>query len=146
MADYLESHKRDLLKGDDESARPFWYLYGRTQALKDVAFDKLAINTTIKDVKSIKINYASSGTGLYSGLYILSNIDFEFIKSLLLSEDFIRYVASLKKYKSDGYYTYNSKELEIYLNATINTHVKNGTIQIPLVDECGVSASSRAFI
>lgn len=146
LTHYLESHKKDLLKGDNESAKPFWYLYGRTQALKDVAFDKLAINTTIKDIKSIKINYAPAGTGLYSGLYVLSNIDFDFIKSLLLTEDFIKYVASLKKYKSGGYYTYNSKDLEMYLNATINTHIKNGTIQIPSINECGLFASNLAFV
>ena len=117
VADYLNRNKTDLLKDADEITRPDWYLFGRTQALKDVAFDKLSINTLIKDTQSIKINSVPKGCGIYSGLYILSDdVDFKIIESILLSSQFIDYIASLKKYKSGGYYTFNSKDLETYIN------------------------------
>ena len=87
-----------MLKEASENDNPYWYLYGRTQALKDVATNKLSINTTIKDVKSLKINRVPAGTGLYSGLYILTDFDFDIIENLLRSDKFINYIASLKKY------------------------------------------------
>lgn len=141
VSDYLNSHKTNLLKGTTEDVNPYWYLYGRTQALKDVANDKLSINTTIKDVNSLKINRVKAGEGLYSGLYILSNFDFDIIISLLKTEKFINYISSLKKYKSGGYYTYNSKDLESYLNYEIQKLLDNATIQIPSTEQFGLFAS-----
>lgn len=126
IADYLEKNKKDLLKDGDESEKPCWYLYGRTQALKDVFSDKISINTTIRDVRSIKLNRVPAGSGLYSGLYILSDVPYDVISGIIVSDDFIRYIASLKKYKSGGYYTYNSKDLELYLNYKISQYIDNG--------------------
>jgi len=116
LAQYLKTHKDDLLKGKNEEDVPSWYLYGRTQALKDVAVEKIAINTVVKDVASIKLNRVPEGAGLYSGLYILGRVPYEKIQELILSDIFIDYIALLKKYKSGGYYTFSSKDLEIYLN------------------------------
>ena len=104
------SKDRDI--GDDQ----YWYLFGRTQALKDVSKVKYAINTIIKDKDSIKLEKVPEGKGLYSGLYILTEIEFEEIEQLVRSEDFIDYIKSLKNYKSGGYYTFASKDLEQYLN------------------------------
>jgi len=116
---YLTERKAELLKNRSEEDDPGWYLFGRTQSIKDVFADKYAINTCIKDVKSVKFNRVGAGRGLYSGLYILSDVPFDRLSEIILSEDFIQYVASLKKYKSGGYYTFNSKDLEIYLNYRI---------------------------
>lgn len=140
LATYLNHHKSDLLKDTSEENNPYWYLFGRTQALKDVSTDKLSINTTIKDVKSLKINFVPAGTGLYSGLYILSEFDFDIIENLLRSDKFINYIASLKKYKSGGYYTYNSKDLEAFLNYEIQKLIENGNVQIPSTEKCGLFA------
>lgn len=104
------SKDRDI--GDDQ----YWYLFGRTQALKDVSKMKYAINTIIKDNDSIKLEKVPKGKGIYSGLYILTEIEFEEIEQLVRSEDFIDYIKSLKNYKSGGYYTFASKDLEQYLN------------------------------
>lgn len=112
---YLESNKSILLKGRDSSCGD-WYLYGRTQALSDVYSTKIAINTIIKDIDSIKLNYVDRGQGVYSGLYILCDVEFDVISSILKSDEFVNYVKSLKKYKSGGYYTFSSKDLEQYLN------------------------------
>lgn len=116
VAAYLESCRELLLKDSDETDRPEWYLYGRTQALKDVYTDKFAINTTIKDTSSIKLNHVPAGSGIYSGLYIITDADYSVISDILRSPGFINYVASLKKYKSGGYYTFSSRDLELYLN------------------------------
>ncbi len=116
VARYLLSHQKILLKGATAEVKSDWYLYGRTQALKDVFKDKVAINTVIKDIDSIKLNFVPKGSGVYSGLYILSDHSYEEIEACLKTEDFISYLKCLKHYKSGGYYTFSSKDLECYLN------------------------------
>lgn len=122
-AQYLNENKKTLLKGCPEY--PGWYLYGRTQALRDVGTKKIAINTTIKDISSIKLAVVEEGAGIYSGLYILTSVPFEIIENVIKTEDFINYLKILKKYKSGGYYTFNSKELETYLNYKLYNYDKS---------------------
>jgi adenine-specific DNA-methyltransferase len=124
VASYLNSCKVNLLKGKDERNKKDWYLYGRTQALKDVEADKIAINTIIKNIDSIKLNHVPAGTGLYSGLYILTKAPFSDIESAIRSQEFVNYIKTLKKYKSGGYYTFNSKDLEHYLNFKLSENVE----------------------
>lgn len=100
---------RSLTNPDD------WHGFGRTQGLKDVAKNKYAINALIRGVSDIKLTPCPPGSGVYSGLYILTDAPFDELKALLYTEDFIAYVASLKKYKSGGYYAFSSKDLKIYL-------------------------------
>ncbi len=119
VARYLMAHQKALLKGSSAETKPDWYLYGRTQALKDVFKDKVAINTVIRDVDSIKLNFVPKGSGVYSGLYILSDYSFEEIEKCLKTEEFISYLKCLKHYKSGGYYTFSSKDLECYLNSKL---------------------------
>ena len=114
--DHLLANKDKLSKNRDIEDDKYWYLFGRTQALKDVSRMKYAINTIIKDQNSLKLEKVSEGKGIYSGLYILTEIDFESVRQLLYSEDFINYLQMLKNYKSGGYYTFASKDLEQYLN------------------------------
>ncbi len=116
VAEYLHSNKEALLKGRSEAKCHDWYLYGRTQALKDVWVNKYSINTVIKDVSSIKINAVPGGAGVYSGLYIVSDVPEAKLREVLECSDFIKYISVLKKYKSGGYYTFNSRELKQYLN------------------------------
>lgn len=122
IREYMNAHKEELLKGKSEEEKPLWYLYGRTQALKDVFCDKISINTIIKDKESLKIHPVERGCGVYSGLYILTKVPYEDICSILKSDDFLQYVKALKKYKSGGYYTFNTKDLEQYLNYTIKQY------------------------
>ena len=121
IAAYLEQNADGLLKGKTKEQVPDWYLFGRTQALKDVYAKKYAINCILRDVDSIKLNEVPAGSGVYSGLYILTDVEETLLREILYSEYFIRYVATLKKYKSGGYYTFNSKELENYLNYKLST-------------------------
>ena len=118
VANHFETHKEELLKGKPEY--PNYYEFGRTQALLDVWKDKIAINTLIRTEKDLKIEVVKAGEGLYSGLYIINNKDVDVpladIKEILMSSDFANYISLLKKYKSGGYYTFNTKDVQQYLN------------------------------
>ena len=132
---HLLSHQDKLSKSRDIEDDKFWYLFGRTQALKDVSKVKYAINTLIKDKGSIKLECVPQGAGIYSGLYILTDIEYETIKQLVYSEDFINYVKLLKNYKSGGYYTFASKDLEQYLNYKLSekygqSRISNGSREL----------------
>lgn len=116
VAAYLNARKSALLKGRDERHCPDWHLYGRSQALADVWRHKYAIGAVVRDASSIKLNAAPPGTGVYSGLYILTEAPEERLRAALQCDAFIRYVAALRKYKSGGYYTFNARELRQYLN------------------------------
>lgn len=120
IKEYFENNKGVLTKGKDVAEG--WMYYGRTQALKDVSKTKYAINTIVKDKDSIKLNLVPGGSGVYSGLYILTDVPEQILREILISDEFIRYISSLKNYKSGGYYTFNSKDLEQYLNFKINNH------------------------
>lgn len=122
VAEYLNKNKHFLLKNNTEDKNPYWYLYGRTQAIKDVFTKKYSINSIIKEIKDIKLINVPKGSGVYSGLYILSDVPFEFLEKIIKSEEFINYLAMLKNYKSGGYYTFSSKDLEQYLNYKISTN------------------------
>ena len=139
IAEYLEKNKAALLKKHTEKQKPDWYLYGRTQALKDVYSMKYSINSIIKEVNTIKLIDVPIGSGLYSGLYILTEVPRSILESIIKSEDFIKYLSLLKNYKSGGYYTYNSKDLEQYLNYKISQY-ERAKYFIP-ADERGIFES-----
>ena len=116
LYNYLIEHKSQLASERDAENKELWYLYGRSQAIKDVQRDKLAINTIIKDKDSIRLEKVAAGKGVYSGLYILTDIDEQEIRELIVSDDFVEYVRMLANYKSGGYYTFASRDVEQYLN------------------------------
>jgi adenine-specific DNA-methyltransferase len=106
----------DRLKSRSLENDNSWYGFGRSQGINDVRKKKYAINALIRDVSDIKLQQCEPGTGVYSGLYILTDFAYGELKSMLFTDDFINYVAMLGKYKSGGYYTYSSKDLSRYLN------------------------------
>lgn len=67
-----------------------------------------------------------------------TDIDLNIVSTLLNTSEFVKYIASLKKYKSGGYYTYNSKDLESYLNYHIHKLIKDETVQISSLEQCGL--------
>ncbi len=107
---FLEHRNEFSTHGDGD-----WYLFGRSQGLKDVCKDKIAINSIVKDVASVKLNFVPKGKGVYGGLYIIGMNSFEEIRNVVCCDEFFRYVKALKKYKSGGYYTFSSKDLQKYL-------------------------------
>ena len=107
----LRKHKDKL---EARSTTEPWYAFGRTQAINDTYKDKWAIKSIVKTLADLKPVEAPAGTGVYGGLYILTEHP-EGLKALE-TQDFMNYVKMLGKYKSGGYYTFSSKELENYLN------------------------------
>jgi len=115
---YLIEHKETLLKRSIEKGKEaYWYAFGRSQAIGDTFCDKIAINSLIRTKEDWKFTFAPSGTGVYGGLYIISDsIPFEDVISVLKTDEFERYVSLLGKYKSGGYYTYSSKDIKRFLD------------------------------
>lgn len=114
IKEYLENNKDLLLKRSLENAAD-WYGFGRTQGINDVGIAKYSINTLIRNQDDIKLIRCESGQGVYSGLYIITDIDEQCLRKLLFTDDFTDYVSLLGKYKSCGYYTFSSKDLKRYL-------------------------------
>lgn len=117
---YLLKNKESLKKRSLEN--DCWYIFGRSQAIRDVFRDKIAINTIVKNEDSIKIKFVPAGSGVYSGLYILSDYSLDEIKGAIKNVNFINYIKLLKNYKSGGYYTYSSTELRKYLIYTLRKY------------------------
>ncbi len=114
---YLLSH-RDKLPNSNDTA---WYTFGRSQAIKDLYKHKYAISPIIKDINSIRLTEAPAGTGVYSGLYILTELDYSSLHDIIFTNDFIEYVSMLKNYRIGGYYSFTAKDLERYLNYKLST-------------------------
>lgn len=112
--DYLETHRETLMARDTDSRSESWFLFGRSQGLKDVPVAKTAISSLIRDTGSVKVNPAPPGSGVYGGLYVLGP-KARVIDAALGSEDFLAYIKVLKNYKSGGYYAFSSGDVERYL-------------------------------
>lgn len=115
---YLLSNKGALLKRSSEKdVNTYWYAFGRSQGLKDTYKDKISINTLIRDTKDLKIVEVPAGSGVYSGLYIMSDtFSIKDIKNALYDEEFGRFISLLGKYKNGGCYTFSSKDVKAYLD------------------------------
>ena len=111
---YYESNKEILLKRSLEK-KGAWYGFGRTQGINDVYRCKYSINALIKTLFDLKLIKCDIGVGVYSGLYILTEVNENELREMLFSEDFISYISLLGKYKNGGYYTFSSKDLKNYL-------------------------------
>lgn len=128
LTDFMRSK---ALKMDIDTNVPNWYLYGRTQALNDVKYDKIIVNNLIRNVNDIKIetlqNTRQKQQGVYSGYYIAITEDYQpFVNQIIYSlknENFVQYVKSVGKYKNGGYYTFSSKELESWINFFIHSDI-----------------------
>ena len=123
----VEFMRNKAIEMEVDTENPAWYLYGRTQALNDVKYNKILVNNLIRNVSDLKINFATEQQGVYSGYYIplyvnYGNIQNNIIRSIS-SVEFVEYIKAVGKYKNGGYYTFSSKELETWLNyCTENKH------------------------
>lgn len=111
---YFETYKQ-ILTNRSLDRNGEWYGFGRTQGINDVYRCKFSINTLIRTPFDLKLIKCDKGVGVYSGLYILTEIPESELREMLYCEDFISYISLLGKYKSGGYYTFSSKDLKNYL-------------------------------
>ena len=109
-------NNEDVLKKRSITNEELWYGFGRTQAINDVYKNKYAISGLLRNLEDIKIVPCRAGTGVYGGLYILSDLPLKTVKSLVKNDGFAKYVRLLGKYKSGGYYTYSSKDVERFID------------------------------
>lgn len=115
---YLVENKSKLInRSNERNAEKFWYAFGRSQAIGDTYKDKLAINSLLRSKKDFKFTPAPAGTGVYGGLYIVSDtIPIRDIAKALKTDEFVSYIELLGKYKSGGYYTFSSKDVKAFLD------------------------------
>ncbi len=124
--EYLLKRAKQLHMDEDGKMKGKWWLYGRSQAIKDYfKSGRYAINNLIRDWKDIKINPLFHSFGVYSGFYIFfekgepKNFNWQWN---LKSDEFVNYVKTLGRYKNGGYYTFTSKDLQNYLNYKLNSY------------------------
>ena len=108
---YIMENKEALEKRDYDGA---WYEFGRSQGLPDVCKVRVSVNNVVRKLDDLKVFALKPFVGVYSGFYI--NPNGHDVISKLMSENFIKFVKCLKHYKSGGYYSFTSKEVEKFLN------------------------------
>ena len=122
---FLERHRASLDKKTKDSA---WYLFGRSQGIKDVFQNqkRLAINNLIRTTADIKLKRLDIKVGIFSGYYIIFNDERleRDIKKLIYSAIFINFVHGLGFYKQKGFYFFRSKDLQNFINYEL--HKKRG--------------------
>ena len=114
IKNYFEAYKESLLKRSLDKDSD-WYGFGRTQGINDVYRCKYAINVLIRTPFDLKLIKCDKGVGVYSGLYIVTEVAESELREMLYNEDFVSYISLLGKYKNGGYYTFSSKDLKNYL-------------------------------
>lgn len=91
---YLKMHKEELDKrAADKNAK--WFEYGRSQAIHNMNQKKLLVSTVVTN--KIKVYEVNQREIPYSGIYIISNHDYEleYAKKILESDAFLKYVNNI---------------------------------------------------
>ena len=111
---------------DIDMSQENWYLYGRTQAIKDVNKYRVSCNNLIRNKDDVLLRVLPAKTAVYSGFYIIRNgmpqnrkemkLLYHQVEDALKTNLFANYVKSIGKSKNGGYYTFSTKDLEQFLN------------------------------
>ena len=111
---------------DIDMTQENWYLYGRTQAIKDVNKYRVSCNNLIRDKNDVILRELPAKTAVYSGFYIIRNgmlqnrkemkLLYQQVDDALKTNLFANYVKSIGKSKNGGYYTFSTKDLEQFLH------------------------------
>lgn len=109
--EYLLPHKEALLNRA-LTAGTEWFQFGRTQGLKNMWQEKIAI-ASILSTSGLKIARVSKDCLVYSGLYATSN-DLNKLEQELKNEELLTYLLENGKPMRGGYVQINSKLLNNY--------------------------------
>lgn len=111
---------------DIDMTQENWYLYGRTQAIKDINKYRISCNNLIRDKNDVILRELPAKTAVYSGFYIIRNgmlqnrkemkLLYHQVEDALKTNLFANYVKSIGKSKNGGYYTFSTEDLEQFLN------------------------------
>ena len=59
---------------------------------------------------------AGPGTGVYGGLYVITEPGYEKKFLAMMDQRFVNYIKLLRKYKAGGYYTFSTKDINSYMS------------------------------
>mgnify|MGYP004568160337 CR=1 FL=1 len=109
-----------------DTTKSNWYLYGRTQAIKDVNKYRVSCNNLIRWQNDVILRGLPPKTAIYSGFYIMRNGMlqnkeamrqlYHQVEDAMKSNLFVEYIKCIGKSKNGGYYTFSTKDLENFLN------------------------------
>lgn len=108
-----EIFETQLKKRDLRGA--FWMEFGRTQGINDVFKRKIAFNVLVREIKDLKIFEVKAGEGVFSGLYLVSDLPLSDFENALKTAEFLDFIKSLRKYKNGGYFTFSGVDLGRFL-------------------------------
>jgi hypothetical protein len=89
-----------------------WFQYARSQGIQNANNRKIALKHIVSnDRTTCEIKELDKNTLVYSGIYIVVKDDknYEKVKSILLSEEFHRYLVLVGKNMSGGYKNVSAK-------------------------------------
>lgn len=112
-ADILLSDREALLRRN-KVPESKWQGYGRSQGIADTWQDKIAVQSIVRPDHPVRITCAPAGVGVFGGIYIIG-LSKKQVRKYMSDDIFWDWCRALAKYKSGGYYTFSSKELEQYL-------------------------------
>jgi len=117
---YLLDNKEELLRRDIDK-RFLWYEFGRSQGIQTMHNKKIVIGTLIKDI--IKYYEIDEDIFVYSGIFITrksNKINWDIIKSILSSDNFLRYIKITGKDFSGGYKSITTNQIKNFPTNEIN--------------------------
>jgi len=118
--EYLLGNKEELLKRDIDKGA-LWYEFGRSQGVQTIHNEKIVISTLMKD--SIKFYNLDENTFVYSGIFIIKkkkDSNWDIIKSILNSDEFLKYIRITGKDFSGGYKSITSNQIKDFPTKELN--------------------------
>ena len=111
---YLKKHYNELIKRDIEKTNE-WYLFGRSQGLKNCNKKKIIFKHIINKQESQITTYLlDKNTVCYSGIYTTADENIEELKKIYESKDFSRYCSLVGKDMNGGYVSVSTKMIREY--------------------------------
>lgn len=111
---YLKKHYNELINRDIEKTSE-WYLFGRSQGLKNCNKKKIIFKHIINKKNPQIITYLlDEDTVCYSGIYTTTDENIEELKKIFESKDFSKYCSLVGKDMNGGYISVSSKMIKDY--------------------------------
>jgi adenine-specific DNA-methyltransferase len=113
---YLSEH-RSVLESRDMESNAIWYQFARSQGIQNSNNKKFAIKHIISDKEKVcEFKELGPATLVYSGIYIVVKDEkkYDFVKKVLSSEDFHKYLFLVGKDMAGGYRSVSAKFIKEY--------------------------------
>lgn len=111
---YLKKHYKELLNRDIDK-KDKWYLFGRSQGLKNIGKKKIIFKHILNKHEPQIIPYLlDENTVCYSGIYTTTDKNIDKLKQIFESKDFSKYCSLVGKDMNGGYISISSKMIKEY--------------------------------